>query len=251
MTSIAVAGGTGVLGARIVGAVRSQGATPVVVARSQGIDLTTGAGLDRALVGVDAVIDASNVTTLRTKPAITFFEAAGSRLLAAEERAGVRHHVAVSIVGCDRVDFPYYLGKRRQEDLVRAGAVPWTIVRATQFHEFAGQLLDRAPGPVAMVPKMLTQPVAAHQLADLLVRVALGEPQGLAPDVGGPEQHQLPDLARRVLARDGSRRKVLAVPVPGRAGRQIADGGLLTDDGATILDETFDTWLGARRQTGT
>ncbi|PWN04938.1 3-beta hydroxysteroid dehydrogenase [Nocardioides silvaticus] len=247
---MAVAGGTGVLGARIVEAVRNHGATPVVIARSQGVDLTTGAGLDRALDGVDVVVDASNVTTLRTKPAIAFFEAACGQLLAAEQRAGVRHHLAVSIVGCDRVDVPYYLGKRRQEELVRAGGMPWTIVRATQFHEFAGQLLERARGPVALVPKMLTQPVAAHQLAELLVRVALGEPQGLAPDVGGPEQHQLPDLARRVLDRDGSRRRVLAVPVPGRTGRQIGDGGLLTGEGATILDETFDTWLGVGRQTG-
>ena len=250
MTSIAVAGGTGVLGSRIVEAVRSRGASPVVIARSQGIDLTTGAGLDPALEGVDAVIDASNVTTLRAGPAIAFFETVTRQLLEAEERAGVRHHVAVSIVGCDRVDVPYYLGKRRQEELVRDGAVPWTIVRATQFHEFAGQLLDRSRGPVAVVPKMLTQPVAAHQLADLLVDTALGEPRGLAPDVGGPEQHQLPDLARRVVRSTGGRRKVLGVPVPGRAGRQIAEGGLLTGDGATVLDETFDTWLSGGGQAG-
>ena len=243
MTTIAVAGGTGVLGRQVVDAVRRRDLTAAVIARSHGGDLTTGAGLDEALVGVDAVIDASNVTALRARPAIAFFEAAAGHLLAAEERAGVRHHVAVSIVGCDRVDMGYYFGKRRQEELARNGPVPWTIVRATQFHEFAGQLLERSPGPVGLVPKMLSQPVSARELADLLVEVALGDPLGLAPDVGGPEQHLLPDLARRLVARRGERTKVVAVPLPGKAGRQIADGGLLPGEGATILPETYDEWL--------
>jgi len=246
VTAVAVAGGTGVLGAQVVEAVRRRDLTPVVIARSNGVDLTTGDGLDEALAGVDAVIDASNVTALRAKPAIAFFEAATCHLLAAGERAGVRHHVTVSIVGCDRVDFPYYFGKRRQEELVSSGAVPWTIVRATQFHEFAGQLLDRSRGPIAVVPKMLSQPVAARQLADLLVEVALAPPRGLAPDVAGPEQHVIPDLARRLVAHRGRGPKIVAVPIPGRAGRQIADGGLLPGEGATILDERYDDWLAAR-----
>ena len=170
---------------------------------------------------------------------IAFFEAATGHLLAAEERAGVRHHVAVSIVGCDRVDLGYYFGKRRQEELVRSGPVPWTIVRATQFHEFAGQILERSHGPVGPVPKMLSQPVAARELAGLLVEVALGDPIGLAPDVGGPEQHLISDLARRLVAHRGQRTKIVAVPLPGKAGRQIADGGLLTGEGATILPMTL------------
>jgi uncharacterized protein YbjT (DUF2867 family) len=246
VTALAVAGGTGALGAQVVEAVRRRDLTPVVIARSEGVDLVTGAGLDEALAGVDAVIDTSNVTALRAKPAITFFEAATGNLLAAGERAGVRHHIAVSIVGCDRVDFPYYLGKRRQEELVSSGPVPWTIVRATQFHEFAGQLLDRSRGPIALVPKMLSQPVAAHQLADLLVEVALDDPRGRAPEVAGPERHVISDLARRLVTHRGHGPKILAVPIPGRAGRQIADGGLLPGEGATILGETYDDWLAAR-----
>ncbi|KAA1429439.1 NAD(P)H-binding protein [Nocardioides antri] len=242
---MAVAGGTGALGRQVVDAVRRRDLTPRVIARSQGVDLTTGEGLDEALAGVDAVIDASNVVALRAKPAIAFFDAATGHLLAAGERAGVRHHVAVSIVGCDRVDLPYYLGKRRQEELVRSGPVPWTIVRATQFHEFAGQMLERSRGPVALVPDMLSQPVAARQMADHLVAVAVGEPLGLAPDVAGPEQHQIPDLARRLLGHRGKRTKVVAVPLPGKAGRQVADGGLLPGDGATILAQTYDEWLAA------
>ena len=149
---------------------------------------------------------------------IAFFEAATGHLLAAEERAGVRHHVAVSIVGCDRVDLGYYFGKRRPEELVRSGPVP----------------------------KMLSQPVAARELAGLLVEVALGDPIGLAPDVDGPEQHLISDLARRLVAHCGQRTKVVAVPLPGKVGRQVADGGLLTGEGATILPMTYDEWLAAR-----
>lgn len=234
------------LGRRVVDAVRRRGLTAVPIARSLGIDLVSGDGLDAAMAGVDAVVDVSNVIALRAKPVVAFFSAATGNLLAAGERAGVRHHVAVSIVGCDRVDMGYYLGKRRQEELVRGGPVPWTIVRATQFHDFAGQLLERSPGPIKIVPKMLSQPVSVRQLADHLVDVAIGEPLGLAPDVGGPEQHQIPDLARRLIAHRGDRTKVLAVSMPGRAGRQIADGGLLTGDGAVILPETYDDWLAAQ-----
>jgi uncharacterized protein YbjT (DUF2867 family) len=243
MTTIAVTGGTGALGSQVVEAVRRRDLTPVVITRSHGVDLTTGAGLDEALAGADAVIEASNVSALRAKSAIAFFEAATDNLLSAEERAGVRHHVAVSIVGCDRVDLGYYFGKRRQEELVGSGPVPWTLVRATQFHEFPGQLLERSPGPVAMVPKMLSQPVSARELADHLVDLALRDPVGRAPDVGGPEQHLMPDLARRLVARRGDRTKVVALPLPGKVGRQVADGGLLTGEGATILPETYDEWL--------
>ena len=244
MTTIAVAGGTGTLGKHVVEAVRRRSLTPTVIARSRGVDLTTGAGLDEALVGVDAVIDASNVVALRAKSSIAFFEAATGHLLAAEERAGVRHHVAVSIVGCDRVDLGYYLGKRRQEELDRL-PVPWAGRSSAPPSSTSSPVRCSTgrPGPVGLVPKMLSQPVAARELADLLVDVALSDPVGLAPDVGGPEQHLMPDLARRLVARQGRRTKIVAAPIPGKAGRQIADGGLLPGGGATILPTTYDEWL--------
>ncbi len=245
MTTIAVAGGTGALGREVVDAVRRRDLVPSVISRAEGVDLTTGAGLDEALAGSSAVIDASNVAALRAKASIAFFEAATGHLLEAGERAGVRHHVAVSIVGSDRVDLGYYFGKRRQEELVRAGPVPWTIVRATQFHGFAGQLLERSRGPVGLVPAMLSQPVSARAFAELLVDVALADPVGLAPDVAGPEQHLMPDLARRLVAHRGLRRRILGAPIPGRAGRQVAAGGLLPGEDATILPTTYDEWLAA------
>ena len=241
-TRIAVAGGTGLVGRLVVDEVRRVGATPVVIARSAGVDLTTGAGLDQALAGADAVVDASNVETMSGKVSVAFFEAATRHLLEAGERAGVRHHVALSIVGCDVVDLPYYLGKRRQEELVAAGAVPWTILRATQFHEFAGQLVDRSPGPLALAPRMLSQPVAAAEVAALLVATALGEPQHATPELGGPRRERMDKLVRAELRRRGERRVVVPLPMAGVAGRQVKDGGLLPGPGATLGRRTFEEW---------
>jgi uncharacterized protein YbjT (DUF2867 family) len=240
---IAVAGGTGLVGAMVVEEVRLAGATPVVVSRSHGVDLTTGDGLAAALDGVDAVIDASNVTTMSGAASVAFFEAATSQLLAAGAAAGVRHHVALSIVGCDVVDLPYYLGKRRQEELVAAGPVPWSVLRATQFHEFAGQLVERSPRPFAMAPRMRTQPIAAREVAAALVATALGEPGGLLPDLAGPRPELMSRMVRRVVRTRGPRRLVVPVPMVGRAGRQVEAGGLLPGRGATMGVETFDEWL--------
>lgn len=241
-TLIAVAGGTGLVGRLVVDEVRRAGATPVVLARSAGIDLTTGDGLAGALAGVDAVIDTSNVETMSAQVSVGFFEAATRHLLEAGEGAGVRHHVALSIVGCDRVDLPYYLGKRRQEELVAAGAVPWTILRATQFHEFAGQVVDRSPRPLALAPRMLSQPVAATEVAALLVATALGAPQRTTLDLGGPRPERLDRMIRAELRRRGSRRLVVPLPMAGSTGRQVKRGGLLPGPGATLGRQTFDEW---------
>jgi uncharacterized protein YbjT (DUF2867 family) len=239
---IAVAGGTGVVGRHVVDRCRELGHEPVVLARSTRVDVTTGAGLPEALAGVDTVVDVTNVATVARRKAVAFFESATTHLLAAEKAAGVTHHVVLSIVGIDRVDFGYYLGKRRQEALALGGPVPATVLRATQFHEFAGQVLDRG-GPVAIVPRMLTQPIAAREVAEALVDLAAGAPTGAAAELAGPEQHQMPDLVRRVRDARGSRRPVLAVRLPGRAGSDMATGGLLPGPGARIGRQTFTGWL--------
>jgi uncharacterized protein YbjT (DUF2867 family) len=227
----------------VVDEVRRQGHEALVISRSNGIDLTNGSGLDEALQGVHAVVDASNVITNSGSRSVAFFESATGHLLTAGARAGVTHHVALSIVGVDRVDLPYYRGKRRQEELVERGPVPWTIVRATQFHEFAGQLVDRSPRPFALAPAMLSQPVAAREVAVHLVDVALGEPQGRAKDVAGPDQLLISDLVRRVVAKRGERRLVVRLPMAGRMGRQVREGGLLPDGEAVLGTQTWDDWL--------
>ncbi len=242
---VAVAGGTGVVGRYVVEELSALGHTPVVLARGRGVDLLTGAGLDEAMAGAEAVIDVSNVVTTRRSRSIDFFETATAHLVDSSSRAGVRHLVVLSIVGVDRVDFGYYEGKLRQERTALAGAVPATVLRATQFHEFAGQLLARVPGPVAVLPRQRIRPVAAVEVAAELVRLAVGEPQGLGPELAGPEEHQVVELARRVVRASGRRRPVVGVRLPGAAGRAMASGGLLPGDGARLGTVTFGSWLAA------
>lgn len=240
---VAVAGGTGLVGRYVVAALAAAGLEPVVLARSRGVDLTTGAGLDDALTDVATVVDVSNVPTARRREAIDFFTTATGRLLASGERAGVRHHVVLSIVGVDRVDRGYYAGKRAQEELALAGPVPATVLRATQFHEFPGQILSRTHGPVAWVPQARIQPIAAREVAQALAELALGEAVGRAPDLAGPEEHDLVDLARRLLRARGPRRVVLPVRPPGAAGRAMARGALLPTGPGPRGTQTFDAWL--------
>ncbi|GAA3341919.1 NAD(P)H-binding protein [Amorphoplanes nipponensis] len=242
---IAVAGGTGLTGRHVVEELEAAGHRPVVLARSRGVDLVTGAGLDAALAGVDATIDVSNVTTMKRAEAVSFFERAGRHLLDAAARAGVRHHVALSIVGIDRVSTGYYQGKLRQEEIVREGAVPWTVLRATQFHEFAEQILERVPGPIAVVPRLTVQPVAVREVAAALVALVAGEPQKAAPDLAGPRVESLPDMARR-LVRTGTvrRRPVLPLWLPG----PMAHGGLLPAGPGPRGTQTFEEWLAERRR---
>lgn len=241
---IAVAGGTGLIGRMVCDAVAAGGDEAVVLARSVGVDVVTGDGLDAALVGVDAVIDVTNVTTLRRSESLSFFEAATTNLLAAEQRTGVAHHVLLSIVGVDRVDWGYYAGKVRQEELCAASSVPTTVLRATQFHEFADQMLARG-GPVALVPTMLSRPVAAREVAAELVRLAHGQAQGLAPEMAGPEDLEMPDMVRRLLRSRGRRTPVIGIRLPGAAGRGMARGGLLPEHDGPRGRETFAQWLTA------
>ena len=241
---IAVAGGTGVVGRHAVEAVLDAGHEPVVLSRSAGVDVTTGAGLDAALQGVDAVIDASNVETTGAKASTRFFETATRTLLAAEERAGVGHHVALSIVGAAHAPAAYYAGKAAQERVLQARDGGWTVLRATQFHEFAAQVLDRAHlGSWHAVPAMRSQPIAAAEVGAALVRAAEAGPGGILPDLAGPQEEVMADLARRWLAATGSKDHVLEIPLPGAWGRSMRDGTLLPGPDATLGTQTFAQWL--------
>lgn len=243
---IAVAGGTGAAGRKIVGAVVAAGHEAVVLARSTGVDITTGVGLDDALPGVSVLIDASNRTTVRRRASVAFFATSTQHLLDAEKRGGVAHHVVLSIVGIDRVDLGYYEGKRKQEELVLNGDVPATVLRATQFHGFPEQLLDQSPGPVAIIPRMLSQTVDTRDVAAELVRVALEPPRGRAPDLAGPETHEMPELARRLIRAQGMRRRVVPVTFPGAAGRAMRDGSLIPTTPGPRGAVTFEDWLRQR-----
>lgn len=239
---IAVAGGTGLIGRLVVDAVRASGDTPLVVARSTGVDLMSGAGLDEALVDADVVIDVTNLGTISGKKAVRFFETVTRTLQDAEVRLGISHHIVLSIVGAAGINWGYYNGKRRQEELAVAGPVPATVLRATQFYEFATQMIDRA-GPVVLVPKMLSQPIAACEVAAALVEAAREEPAGVAADLAGPEQLQMPDMVRRLLRIRKSHRPTLSVRLPGAAGKAMSTGGLLPSATGPRGRQTFNQWL--------
>jgi uncharacterized protein YbjT (DUF2867 family) len=236
---IAVAGGTGVVGRHVVDVARERGHDAVVLSRSEGVDLTTGAGLAERLAGVGAVVDVTGVATQKRAAAEAFFGAVTRNL----QDAGAAHVVALSIVGIDDVDTGYYAGKRLQERLLAEGDVPWSVLRATQFHEFAEQALHFVRiGPVSLVPRMRSQTVAAREVAGALVDLAERGPSGRVPDLAGPEVHDMVDLARRVA--DG--RWVVPVRVPGAGGRAMRSGGLLPKGEGPRGTITFDAWLAAR-----
>ena len=157
-----------------------------------------------------------------------FFRTTTVSLLAAAKKAGVPHHVALSIVGAAATNGGYYAGKKVQEDLVAASDTGWTILRATQFHEFIPQTIGRfSAAGVVMVPTMRAQPVAAAGVAAMLCKLATGEPQGLAPEIGGPQEERMAEFVRRYLTATGSRAPVVQLPLPGRMGRAMRDGTLL------------------------
>ncbi|MDP9116348.1 MAG: 3-beta hydroxysteroid dehydrogenase [Actinomycetota bacterium] len=243
---VAVAGATGVVGAHVMAALLATGHDAVPLARSVGVDIVTGSGLGEALVGADAVIDVSNITTTRKRAAVDFFDRGSRNLVEAGRRCGLGHHIALSIVGIDDIDYGYYQGKLRQEQIVLSCDVPSSVLRATQFHEFPGQLLDRVPGPLAVMPRMTVQPVAAQEVAAELVAMLEQPGAGLVPELAGPEVHDLVDLARKVLRQRRSRRALLPIRIPGPAGGAMRGGGLLPKADGPRGRITFGEWLARR-----
>ena len=250
---IAVAGGTGTVGKHVVDVVRERGHEPLVLTRSTGVDLLTSDGLADALAGVDTVIDVVSLFTQKEDEARAFFATTTRNLLDAEKTAGVKHHVLLGIVGSQKSTYGYYLGKMAQEELVHAGAVPWTEVRATQFHEFAEQIYGIARiGPIVLAPTGRVQPIAAREVAERLVDLAVGAPSGLVAELAGPREENLLRMVRAAARATGKRGPLLGVPAPGPGGRAMRDGTLLPDPTlvpATQLGtETFDEWIAALRK---
>ncbi len=244
---IAVAGATGNIGARTVAALERGGHDVVRVSRSLGVDLLTGEGLDAALTGVDAVIDAISSPPVGPDETREYFATTTTNLLDAEQRAGVGHHVLLSIVGIHKIDggTAHYEGKREQERLIEAGRVPWTIVPAAQFHDFAAMAASwTEQDGVAVIAPLLVQPIAPDDIAAVLAEVAAGAPQGRYVDVVGPEPQDLVDMARRTHEVLG--RSVKLVPSwSGPLGEEMAGNVLLPGEGARIAPTTFDQWLAA------
>ena len=243
---IAVAGGTGVVGSYVVREAGARGHDVVVLARSTGADLTTGVGLADRLAGVDTVVDVTSTREQQRAKAEAFFGTVTRNLLGAGAEAGVGHHVALSIIGIDLVPSGYYQGKLLQERLVEQGSVPWSILRASQFHEFAQQALGFVTvGPVSLVPRMVTQPVAAREVAAALVDLVEGGPRGRVPDLAGPEVRQLVELVRLVNRERHLGRRVVGVRVPGAWGKGMRSGALTPQEAGPRGTQTFEEWLGS------
>ena len=240
---IAVAGATGVVGRHVVSELRRRGHDAVPLARSHGVDITRLDGLADHLGGVEAVIDTLGITTTRRRPATDFFTTTTRNLLHAEDEAGVERHVLLSIVGIDGSSFGYYRAKVAQEDVARTLDADVAILRATQFHEFAEQMLERGKaGPVVVVPHMKSATVAAAEVAEALVDLA-ENPQARTVEMGGPEEQDMPDLVRRVADARGVRARVIPVKVPGSAGQAMRDGTLIPKSPWRVGTQTFAEWL--------
>ena len=249
---VAVAGATGNIGARTMSCLEHSGHETVGISRSLGVDLMTGTGLDEALEGVDAVIDAISSPPVGRDETLAYFRTTTHNLLAAGQRAGVRHHVLLSIVGIDRVEGnAHYSGKREQERLVVEGTVPWTIVPATQFFDFAELAVGWAESDgVAEIAPLLIQPIAPDDIAAILAEIAVGEPQGRYDDVAGPEPQDLVDMARRTLQLRG--RTVKLVPTWSAMFDETMSGNvMLPGDRVRIAPTTFEEWLAAEGQIAT
>ncbi|MEV6238664.1 SDR family oxidoreductase [Lentzea sp. NPDC051838] len=246
---VAVVGASGRIGSLTVAALHRDGHDVVPISRTHGVDVIAGTGLDEALKSVAAVVDTTSVEAATEAEAVGFFTTAAANLLAAEQRAGVGHHVVLSIARVRTVPGnPHHAGKRAQEDAVEAGPIPYTIVPATQFYDFPATFVGWVEHDgVAQLPPLLMQPIAPADVADVLARVAVGTPQGRHRDIAGPETHELVDMARRTLAVQGRSTKLVATWHGGVFDETAAGDVLLPAADAEIAPTTFDEWLAAQR----
>jgi uncharacterized protein YbjT (DUF2867 family) len=242
---IVVIGGSGLIGSKLVELLRESGHEPLAASPNTGVDALTGEGLAEAFAGAQVVVDVANAPAWEDAAVLNFFQTATRNILAAEAAAGVKHHVALSIVGADRLpDSGYLRAKVAQENAVKAGAIPYTIVRATQFFEFIGRIADSATdGETVRLPPVLVQPEAAGDVSATLADVATSPPANGIVELGGPERLRLDELARRVLAANNDPREVIGDVHARYFGTELDDGSLTTGSGARIAPTRFEDWL--------
>jgi uncharacterized protein YbjT (DUF2867 family) len=233
------------MGGLVSAAAAARGHEIVPLSRRDGVDLTTGEGAAAALEGVDAVVDVLNgPDTGTTEGSRAFFGSTTTTLLAAEKAAGVRHHVAMSIVGIDDAPFDHYAGKVLQEQLITAGDVPWTIQRSTQWHSFPRYIYARLKmGPIRVAPRARMQPVDPAEVAERLVDAVEHGPAGRARDFGGPEELNLADMVRTYAHAIGDRGWMPTVSQPGPFGRASRSGVLLAGPDADLGTRTYAQWI--------
>jgi uncharacterized protein YbjT (DUF2867 family) len=246
---IVVIGGSGLIGSKVVEKLTAQGHEAVPASPNSGVNTLTGEGVADVLEGASVVVDVSNSPSFEDAAVLQFFETSTATLLAAEEAAGVGHHVALSVIGNERVvDSGYMRAKRAQEALITAGPIPYSIVQATQFFEFVRSIADSATdgGAIRLTPAPI-QPIAAEDVATEVARVTLGAPVGGIVEIGGPETFGLDELIRRGLAAKGDPRTVVSDPQAPYFGAVLDERSLLPGPGARLAITRFSDWLPTMR----
>ncbi len=247
---VVIIGGSGLIGRKVVGRLAAHGHDPVPASPATGVDIITGKGLADVLVGADVVVDVSNSPDWEDDAVMEFFTTSSRNLLAAEREAGVGHHVAVSIVGSDRLpDSGYLRAKVAQEAEIEAGSIPYTILRATQFFEFLSQIVEAgADGHSVRLSTGLIQFVAADEVAGTVAELAMGAPVGGRVELGGPEALGIDAWARRLFGLTGDDRQVIADPHALYYGTELHGGELTPGECARIGKVDFGAWFAANHQ---
>jgi uncharacterized protein YbjT (DUF2867 family) len=248
---IVVIGGSGLIGSKVVNILRQRGHELVAASPKSGVNTLTGEGLAEALAGAQVVVDVANSPSFEDKPALEFFETSGRNLLAAEKTAGVRHHVALSVVGTDRLlgSGPgslsgYFRAKMAQENLIKVSGIPFTIVHATQFFEFAKNMAQSGTdGSTVRLSSVLMQPMAADDVAAAVAEVAVGQPANGMIEVAGPDQIRQDELVRQYLSATGDPRKVITDDKPLYYGIEVNDQSLVPGDNPRLGPTHFSDWL--------
>ncbi len=241
---IVVIGGTGLIGSKTVAILRQRGHEAIAASPNSGVNTITGEGVKETLTGAHAVIDLANSPSFEDKAVLEFFETSERNLLPAEASAGVRHHVALSIVAIDRTDNGYFRAKVAQEKLIVASGVPYTIIRSTQFMEFLRGIADlSAEGNVVRLPPVLFQPIAADDVAAIVAEVALAAPRNGIIEIAGPERAPFNEIVARYLKAVGDPRKVVRDPEARYWGGRVEERSLVPLGEARLGRIGMDEWL--------
>jgi uncharacterized protein YbjT (DUF2867 family) len=241
---IVVIGGTGLIGSKVVSKLGEHGHEAIAASPDTGVNTVTGEGLAGALAGADVVVDVSNAPAWEDDAVMSFFKTATGNVLAAEAAAGVSHHVALSVVGTERLtESGYFRAKLAQEQLIEGGGIPYSIVRATQFFEFMPRIADEATeGEIVRLPPAMIQPMAADDVAAAVGRAAAGEPLNGMTEVAGPEAFRLDELIRGILAKRDDPRTVVADPKAFYFGINPTERVLLPGPDARLAETRFSDW---------
>ena len=242
---IVVVGGSGLIGSKLVKKLRERGHEAVAASRDSGVNALTAEGLAEAMRGASVVVDVSNSPSFEDAAVLKFFETSTRNLLAAEAEAGVGHHVALSVVGTERLsESGYFRGKIAQEKLIRESSIPYSIVHATQFFEFVKSIADAATeGSTVQLAPVLIQPMASDDVAEAVARIAVGAPVNGIVEVAGPEQFRLDELIRQDLSASNDPRDVVAYPQARYFGAMLSERTLVPGDDARLGETRFEDWL--------